>query len=164
MRVTHTYVTLAISQAAYTEIRAKLEAAGYGHAFMEDGEIDMHGLAVVPDTESSPPPSTAGKEHGSNKAGGGETLPPLRMDPPDAAGTNSSEKPEVTRAGLLDMQVCVPTAWDDAAVKAFADRKNPAGTENGWQIRRAGDAALGGDPERRPCAERAGFVHIVLDA
>lgn len=47
LNMTHTYVTLDISPAAYDEIRAKLEEAGYQHAFMEGGEIDMHGLALV---------------------------------------------------------------------------------------------------------------------
>lgn len=60
MRVTHTYVTLALSEAAYEEIRTKLEAAGYGHAFHDNPEapassvIDMHGLAVVPEVEMTP--------------------------------------------------------------------------------------------------------------
>ena len=47
MRSTHTYVELELSPAAYDEIRAKLAAAGYDHAFMDDKTIDMHGLAVV---------------------------------------------------------------------------------------------------------------------
>lgn len=46
MRSTHTYVVLEISQDAYDEIRAKLRAADYHHAFMDDGEIDMHGIAI----------------------------------------------------------------------------------------------------------------------
>jgi hypothetical protein len=46
MRHTHTYVTLEISDVAYAEIRAKLEAADYPHTFMPDGEIDMTGIAV----------------------------------------------------------------------------------------------------------------------
>lgn len=60
MRVTHTYVTLALSEAAYEEIRTKLEAAGYRHAFHDNPEapaspvIDMHGLAVVPEVEMTP--------------------------------------------------------------------------------------------------------------
>lgn len=46
---THTYAVLAVSPAAYAEIRAKLAAAGYEHTFhVEDGEevIDMHGIAL----------------------------------------------------------------------------------------------------------------------
>jgi hypothetical protein len=50
MRVTHTYVTLEISRAAFDEIKAKLEAADYQHAFNQDGtEIDMNGIAVTPE-------------------------------------------------------------------------------------------------------------------
>jgi hypothetical protein len=45
----HTYAILEIGQAAYAEIRDKLEVAGYQHAFHKDGSIeviDMHGIAV----------------------------------------------------------------------------------------------------------------------
>jgi hypothetical protein len=48
--VTHTYVVLRISKAAYQEIKKKLEEADYQHTFHEDdGEIviDMHGIAVA---------------------------------------------------------------------------------------------------------------------
>lgn len=49
-RVTHTYVILELSSAAYQEIRKKLEAAGYSDQFHEDDGrevIDMHGIAVA---------------------------------------------------------------------------------------------------------------------
>jgi len=49
-RQTHTYVVLELSPAAFGEIKEKLEAAGYQHAFDEnDGRtiIDMHGIAVA---------------------------------------------------------------------------------------------------------------------
>lgn len=46
-RTTYTFVELELSPAAYDEIRAKLEAASYGHAIGVDGALDMHGLAVV---------------------------------------------------------------------------------------------------------------------
>jgi hypothetical protein len=48
-RMSHTYVILQVSPAAYDEIKAKLEETGYGHAFHEDTEgplIDMHGIAL----------------------------------------------------------------------------------------------------------------------
>jgi hypothetical protein len=48
---TYTYALLEISQAAYDEIKAKLESAGYSDQFHEDDgqiAIDMHGIAVVP--------------------------------------------------------------------------------------------------------------------
>ena len=71
---------------------------------------------------------------------------------------------EVIRSGLLDMQVCVPADWTDEGVKVFADAENPCGTEHGWHIRREGDKALNGMPERNPCTSRSGAVHIMLDA
>ncbi len=50
-RQTHTFAELGISAAAYDEIRGKLEAAGYQHAFMEPGAIDMHGIGVTREPE-----------------------------------------------------------------------------------------------------------------
>lgn len=51
MRSTYTYAVLDISAEAYAEIRAKLEAAGYEHAFHQGRDlrevIDMHGIAVA---------------------------------------------------------------------------------------------------------------------
>jgi hypothetical protein len=52
LRTTHTYVELELSPAAYDEIAGKLKAADYGHAFMDDGAIDMHGIGV---TKPRPP-------------------------------------------------------------------------------------------------------------
>ena len=72
--------------------------------------------------------------------------------------------PQVTRRGALDMQVCVPSDWSDKQVKEFADRENPCGTEHGWAIRKEGDKALNGDPERISCSQIDGYVHIMLDA
>lgn len=47
LNVTHTFVELELSRAAYDEIAAKLREAGYDHAFMEDGAIDMHGMGIT---------------------------------------------------------------------------------------------------------------------
>lgn len=76
---------------------------------------------------------------------------------------NMTINPEVTGCSFLSMQVCVPSDWTDDQVKAFADTENPAGTENGWFVRKQGDAALAGCDERVPCAQRAGAVHVMLD-
>ena len=73
-------------------------------------------------------------------------------------------EPEVTKQGILDMQVCVPKEWDDKQVTAFANSASCCGTEHGWGIRKEGDRFLAGRPERVPCADRKGFVHIMLDA
>lgn len=46
--MTYTYAELEVSRATYEEVRAKLDAAGYGHAINpRTGAIDMHGLALV---------------------------------------------------------------------------------------------------------------------
>lgn len=45
--MSHTYALLEVSATAYDEIRKLLEAAGYGHAFADDGAIDMHGIALM---------------------------------------------------------------------------------------------------------------------
>jgi hypothetical protein len=62
------------------------------------------------------------------------------------------------------MQVCIPAEWTDEQVKQFADDANLCGTEGGWMIRKEGDKALAGDPERVRCQSREGFVHLMLDA
>lgn len=45
--MSYTFALLEVSQEAYDEIAKKLHDADYGHAFMEDGAIDMHGIALV---------------------------------------------------------------------------------------------------------------------
>ena len=72
--------------------------------------------------------------------------------------------PEVTHYGVLSMQVCVPSDWTDEQVRTFAEKEYPCGTSNGWFIRKQGDERLAGADERVPCADRVGFVHIMLDA
>lgn len=57
MRTTHTYVTLAVSLAAYREIADKLKVAGYDHVFQQEaGEpvLDMHHLALTIERDSIP--------------------------------------------------------------------------------------------------------------
>lgn len=55
--MTHTYAKLALTEAAYDEIKQKLEKAGYADQFIynPDGPacpiIDMHGIAVVQEVE-----------------------------------------------------------------------------------------------------------------
>lgn len=49
IRQTHTFAVLELSAAAFKEIRDKLEAAGYQHAFIKEDEeltIDMHGIGI----------------------------------------------------------------------------------------------------------------------
>lgn len=73
-------------------------------------------------------------------------------------------KAEVTRKGVLSMQVCVPESWSDSQVKSFADRENLCGTELGWCIRKKNSKLLNGSDERVSCSSRSGYVHIMLDA
>lgn len=70
----------------------------------------------------------------------------------------------VLRVGALAMQVCVPADWTDEQIREFAERANPSGTTGGWYIRREGDPALRGTPERAQCAQFEDRVHVVLDA
>lgn len=44
--MTYTFVVMEVSPAVYDEVEAKLRAAGYDHA-IEDGYLDMHGLALA---------------------------------------------------------------------------------------------------------------------
>jgi len=73
-------------------------------------------------------------------------------------------KAEVTRTGLLDMQVCVPKEWTDERVLEFAEAENPCGTTLGWVVRKEGDKYLSGMPERNQCTKHADHVHIMLNA
>jgi hypothetical protein len=70
----------------------------------------------------------------------------------------------MTKCGALDCQVCVPKEWTDEQAIAYAEKEFSCGTENGWQIRRAGDPLLDGAPERMQCASRPTHVHIMMDA
>jgi len=45
--MTHTYVTMEVSDSTYKEVHEKLMAADYGHAINREGEMDMHGIALV---------------------------------------------------------------------------------------------------------------------
>lgn len=47
MRSTYTYALLEVSPAAYDEVARLLRAVGYGDVIQPEGEIDMHGLALV---------------------------------------------------------------------------------------------------------------------
>lgn len=67
---------------------------------------------------------------------------------------------EITRLNVLDMQVCVPKDYTDEQVENFARIMTATAR---WSIRREGDKALAGDPERVPCEQRNGHVHIMLD-
>ena len=45
--ISHTYAVLEVSAAAYEEIAEKLREACYDEAINDEGEIDMHGIALV---------------------------------------------------------------------------------------------------------------------
>lgn len=89
-----------------------------------------------------------------------------------------SDQPQVTKYGLLSMQVCVPKEYTDEQVMAFVKRyeqsvvaeaelaigrKCPMTHRTGWEIRKEGSPYLQGSPERAQCVERCGCVHIMLD-
>lgn len=82
-------------------------------------------------------------------------------------------EPELTRLKPLSCHVCVPEDYTDEQVVEFAksaelkglEEENPNWSHGSteWRIRREGDESLRGDPERNPCAEKPGFVHVMLD-
>lgn len=76
--------------------------------------------------------------------------------------TNDEPKPEVTRHGLLNLQVCVPESYTDEQATDFANSDTPCGTTHGWQMIHTGDDHLAGDSERVKCEGRAGCVHIMF--
>lgn len=54
---THTFACLDVTEATYSEVKAKLEAAGYDHVFIANDDapalpvINMHGLALRHEVE-----------------------------------------------------------------------------------------------------------------
>ena len=77
--------------------------------------------------------------------------------------------PNLVRAGLFDMQICVPKETSDVEVIQHAERLLPCGTTNGWFIRRQetyDESAPGHDwaKERVQCEKYPENVHITLDA
>ena len=71
-------------------------------------------------------------------------------------------EPEITKQGLLNMQVCVHKDFTDKQVHDFAEQMNPCDTQHGWAITKQGHELLSGDNERVACCERKDFVHIML--
>lgn len=53
IRTTHTLVDLPITPRAFNEIATALRAAGYSHAFLDGGRVDMTGIAVTGSGEES---------------------------------------------------------------------------------------------------------------
>lgn len=51
--MTHTYALMPVTLATYEEVKRKLKDAGYDHALGPDGELDMHGIALVLEKEPS---------------------------------------------------------------------------------------------------------------
>ncbi len=76
---------------------------------------------------------------------------------------DNKAEPKVIMYKLFDLQVCVPGQWTDEDIKRFANTTTPAGTSNGWMVMKSGHKYLGGDPERVPCAQRHGCVHVRLE-
>ncbi len=74
--MTYTFVHLELSPGAYDEIASKLRDAGYDHAFLEGGALDLHGLAAVraqpPTTQESPM-----DEQSPNRNNGAESFPEI---------------------------------------------------------------------------------------
>lgn len=87
----------------------------------------------------------------------------ITYPPPVKVTTETSDRPQLLSMGMLSSQVCVPADWSDDQATAYMNAKHPAGTEHGWVMRRTGDEALAGQPERVACSDREGMVHIMFD-
>ncbi len=55
--MTHTFAELVVGEGTYAEIASKLRDAGYDHAFLEEGAIDMQGIGVTKSKACQPRPS-----------------------------------------------------------------------------------------------------------
>ena len=69
---------------------------------------------------------------------------------------------QIIRIGFFQMQLCVPKEFSDKEIIEFAERENPAGTQNGWNLVRDGDEILGGDSARVQCLEIEDNIHVVV--
>lgn len=72
-------------------------------------------------------------------------------------------EPQVTKVTIFTMQVCVPQSFSDEQVEHFANTDTPAGTMNGWRIRRQAEYTIPNQKERAPCDQRPDCVHLLLD-
>jgi hypothetical protein len=63
LNVTHSYALLEVSKATYTEIATKLREAGYDHVFGREGEMDMHGIALIASGASDDPKDNLTSDH-----------------------------------------------------------------------------------------------------
>ena len=73
-------------------------------------------------------------------------------------------EPKIIKMNVFSCQACVPLLWTDEQAIALAEAEYPCGTTQGWRIRNKGDELLAGADERVPCANEAGYVHVMLDA
>lgn len=109
--MSHTFATLELSAAAYNEIREKLKAAGYDHAFHDDGHLDLHGLAANTEHEagcySKPYPEGRG-----GPCGCGVMFPRLNLAPLAAAAALALKATESAAAEIaqLDPSEVAPLA------------------------------------------------------
>ena len=55
MTHTRTVAVMEVSDSTYREIRELFERAGYDHALLHDGSLDMHGIAIAPKVEPEEP-------------------------------------------------------------------------------------------------------------
>ncbi len=46
LKATHTYAIMEVSPETYDEVQKLLIDAGYAHAINDEGELDMHGVAL----------------------------------------------------------------------------------------------------------------------
>ncbi|HUB92154.1 MAG TPA: hypothetical protein VMA74_20690 [Dyella sp.] len=51
---THTVVNMEVKPSTFAEIAAKLREAGYDHVFLGDKQVDMSGIALVPEDDPAP--------------------------------------------------------------------------------------------------------------
>lgn len=66
----------------------------------------------------------------------------------------------VVREGLFQIQVCVPSNWNDEQVTRWTNETSLCGTTKGWTI----DKDNPNSRERVQCEKFATHVHIILNA
>ena len=64
---------------------------------------------------------------------------------------------------IFSTQVCAEESATDQEIEEYVNCVLPTGLDSKWVIRKQGDTVLEGDPERQPCEDKSGWVHVMLD-
>jgi hypothetical protein len=126
IRTTHTYAELEVSEATYKEIKEKLKDAGYDHCFMDDGAVNMIGIALVMQPPAKEVEMLDPTDVYSYELPGGESITKKEIyAKANVPGTNSGHgwvwtRPDGVRARCIGAGFCRVCATDALYMKLRA--------------------------------------------